>query len=276
MISPQLARIRSFEVVPALPEPLNPLLDIAYNLWWSWHPEAVELFKRLDRELWDECGRNPVKMLGMIDQPALDRAAEDRSFLHALSLVHGRLISHVGRSSWFERKHHELCEGEGPFVWRTSPRSSASPTACRSTRAAWGAWRGTTSNRRASWGCRSAGSGCSTRTGTSTSTSTPTGGSRRRTRTIDFENQPLKPCARRFDGRAAARARRACPGGRGGGHLGAARRACPDVSARHQPAREHRRGPRDHADALRRGHGPPDQAGDRPGHRRRACAGGGG
>ena len=77
MISPELARIRSFEVVPALPEPLQPLLEIAYNLWWSWHPEAVELFIRLDRELWQQTHHNPVKMLGTISQEKLDAAARD-------------------------------------------------------------------------------------------------------------------------------------------------------------------------------------------------------
>ena len=56
MLSPKQAKIRSFKVVPSLPEPLNPLLDLANNLWWSWHPEAVELFVRIDPQL-----RYPVR-----------------------------------------------------------------------------------------------------------------------------------------------------------------------------------------------------------------------
>jgi len=115
MLQSNQAHIHSFRVVPSVPDALAPLLEIAHNLWWSWHPEAVSLFKRLDRQLWDRSGRNPVLMLGMIDQPTLDRAAEDRSYLHALSLVHGRLISHLERSSWFERENPALCTGDKPM-----------------------------------------------------------------------------------------------------------------------------------------------------------------
>jgi len=109
------AHIHSFRVVPSMPDALAPLLEMAHNLWWSWHPEAVALFKRLDRKLWEDSGRNPVLMLGMIDQPTLDRASNDRSFLHALSNVHGRFISHLERSSWFERVHPEATKGDRPL-----------------------------------------------------------------------------------------------------------------------------------------------------------------
>ena len=68
MISPDIARIRTFDVVPSLPGPLKPLLEIANNIWWTWHPEAVDLFVRLDRNLWEETKHNPVKLLGSCPQ----------------------------------------------------------------------------------------------------------------------------------------------------------------------------------------------------------------
>ena len=60
--------IRTFQVFPDVPEPLQPLLDLSRNLWWVWHPDAVELFRRLDRQLWEEVYHNPVKLLGSIEQ----------------------------------------------------------------------------------------------------------------------------------------------------------------------------------------------------------------
>ena len=39
---------RKFVVVPALPESLEPLRKLAYNLWWTWNPPAAELFRRID------------------------------------------------------------------------------------------------------------------------------------------------------------------------------------------------------------------------------------
>ncbi|MGQ0628296.1 MAG: alpha-glucan family phosphorylase [Phycisphaerales bacterium] len=101
MLSPNQARIQSFRVVPALPEPLKALSDIAHNLWWSWNYEAVNLFSRLDRDLWESTGHNPVLMLGSISQEKLDRAASDRSFVHALGSVHNQLIEHMQHGGWF-------------------------------------------------------------------------------------------------------------------------------------------------------------------------------
>jgi len=100
MLSPNDARIRSFEVVPSLPEPLQPLLDIAHNLWWTWHPEAVELFMRLDRGLWQKTHHNPVKMLGECSQSVLDNAAKNEGFLSSMTRVHENLARHLERTPW--------------------------------------------------------------------------------------------------------------------------------------------------------------------------------
>ena len=67
--------IRTFQVFPDVPQPLAPLLEMAQNLWWVWHPDAVELFRRLDRKLWEEMYHNPVKLLGTIPQLKLAAAA---------------------------------------------------------------------------------------------------------------------------------------------------------------------------------------------------------
>lgn len=107
MLSPNLARIRSFKVVPALPDPLKPLLDIAYNLWWTWHPEAVELFIRLDRDLWHECRHNPVKLLGSMSQQKLDAFARDEGFLTSLDRVQQNLARHLDRASWLTTTDHK-------------------------------------------------------------------------------------------------------------------------------------------------------------------------
>ncbi len=100
MISPQVATIRSFKVVPSLPEPLQPLLTIANNLWWSWHPEAVELFKRLGRDLWEQYHHNPVRLLGNCPQEVLNEAAQDEGFLTSMRRVQDTLCRHLERTPW--------------------------------------------------------------------------------------------------------------------------------------------------------------------------------
>jgi starch phosphorylase len=73
--------LREFLVRPALPEPLSRLTELAYNLLWSWEPIVRSLFRRLDPALWQECGYNPVLMLGRVSQAALARAAADPRYL---------------------------------------------------------------------------------------------------------------------------------------------------------------------------------------------------
>lgn len=104
MISPEQARIRSFKVVPSLPEPLNPLLKIAHNVWWSWHPEAVDLFVRLDRGLWQKYNHNPVRMLGNCPQELLNAAARDEGYLTSIRRAEENLERHQKRAPWLSTK----------------------------------------------------------------------------------------------------------------------------------------------------------------------------
>jgi starch phosphorylase len=61
----------------AVPEALERLPELARNLWWSWHPEARDLFRLLDETLWREIRHNPVRLLREIAPERLARAAED-------------------------------------------------------------------------------------------------------------------------------------------------------------------------------------------------------
>lgn len=67
--------------VPELPERIRGLGELAYNLWWSWHSAAQELFQALDLQAWRESVHNPVRMLALLPQSVLENAAEDPTFL---------------------------------------------------------------------------------------------------------------------------------------------------------------------------------------------------
>ncbi len=64
-----------------IPERISGLGELAYNMWWSWHPEARNLFKRLDRLLWKNTGHNPVRLLTEIPYHQLVACAEDANYL---------------------------------------------------------------------------------------------------------------------------------------------------------------------------------------------------
>jgi len=73
--------IREFLVRPALPSSLSRLTELAYNILWSWEAVIRAVFRRLDPALWQECGYNPVLMLGRVSQSALQRAATDPRYM---------------------------------------------------------------------------------------------------------------------------------------------------------------------------------------------------
>lgn len=54
---------------------------MAYNLLWTWEPILRSAFRRLDANLWQESGYNPVLLLGRVSQESLDRAASDPRYL---------------------------------------------------------------------------------------------------------------------------------------------------------------------------------------------------
>ncbi|HEX5243801.1 MAG TPA: alpha-glucan family phosphorylase, partial [Tepidisphaeraceae bacterium] len=100
-----LPTIRTFQVFPDLPSELEPLLDLARNLWWVWNPDAVELFRRLDRKLWEDVYHNPVKMLGSIAQSKLQQAAKDDAFRAHLNRVSAAFKEHLSQPGWFNENH---------------------------------------------------------------------------------------------------------------------------------------------------------------------------
>jgi len=98
--------IRSFIAVPSVPPQLERLRELAFNLRWAWHHDSIELFRRLDRTLWETVGHNPVLMLGTIDQAKLEASASDEGFLAHLERVVQELDAYkAAESTWFKRNH---------------------------------------------------------------------------------------------------------------------------------------------------------------------------
>jgi len=94
--------VRSFTVLPTLPDILKDLDIIARNMFWSWNPEFLELFKRIDCELWSASGHNPVKMLGSVSQAKLDELASNQGFLGQLQRANEKLKSYFEKPTWYE------------------------------------------------------------------------------------------------------------------------------------------------------------------------------
>lgn len=104
-----LVPAHTYSVLPNLPEELRPLLRIAYNLWWTWNPDAMALFQRLDPEGW-RMDHNPVRMLGALKPRRMRELQTDDVFLSHLERVSGRLEEYLRHTSWYQRIYGEELE----------------------------------------------------------------------------------------------------------------------------------------------------------------------
>ncbi|MCB9453371.1 MAG: alpha-glucan family phosphorylase [Anaerolineaceae bacterium] len=102
MIKP-VARIN---VVPALPESLRRLQELAYNMRWAWDHDTIALFRRLDRDLWEATGRNPVWMLGLVSQERLNAVCEDPAFMAHLHTVCDSFDAYMSDSHTWYNTHY--------------------------------------------------------------------------------------------------------------------------------------------------------------------------
>ncbi|MDR3335445.1 MAG: alpha-glucan family phosphorylase [Treponema sp.] len=94
--------ISTYTVKPKLPDALKPLEEIARNLWLSWNFDAIQLFIRLDYDVWLQSQQSPIRTLGMVSQERLAEAAEDDSYLAALNEVYSRFLRYKRGETWYQ------------------------------------------------------------------------------------------------------------------------------------------------------------------------------
>ena len=98
-----------YEDLPALPDRIARLRELALDLWWSWNKQARHVFRTLDYPLWRATAHNPVRMLRVIPQATLARAAADPAFQAAYDVAVADLDqAHSARHTWWARTFPDL------------------------------------------------------------------------------------------------------------------------------------------------------------------------
>jgi len=95
-------------VNPQLPKSIEKLGEISENLWWSWNTEFLKIFKEIDIDLWEQCNKNPVKFLRLVDQEKLERASTDPEILKNYRINVDNFESYMkSRTTWFSKQYPE-------------------------------------------------------------------------------------------------------------------------------------------------------------------------
>jgi glycogen phosphorylase len=93
----------------SLPERISGLWQLAFNLRWTWHQEAREVFRRLDYPLWRLTSHNPVRMLHLVTNQQLKQAARDPAFVALYDAAIGGLgRALTAKESWWARTYPRL------------------------------------------------------------------------------------------------------------------------------------------------------------------------
>src|SRR5215216_2869521 len=92
-----------------LPKRLARLGELAYNLWWTWQPEAPHVFGRLDYALWERIGHNPIRLLREVSRARLNQAAKDKEYRALYDRVFKDFDSYMDQTdTWTSQTHPEL------------------------------------------------------------------------------------------------------------------------------------------------------------------------
>lgn len=107
-----MKKIQRFTVRPNIPEQLQPMMKIAYNLWWTWNPDAIDLFRWVDNDLWSQTKHNPIAMLGKVSNERFMELAKDEVFLRHMENVYKDLQEYLEAPTWFGEKYGKDFKGK--------------------------------------------------------------------------------------------------------------------------------------------------------------------
>ena len=88
-----------------VPDEFKRIHDLAYNLWWSWNPRAVELWGRIAPLRWAESG-NPLSMLPTVERRAWETLGATASFNQLYDEVVDAFDDYLaGEDTWYADNH---------------------------------------------------------------------------------------------------------------------------------------------------------------------------
>lgn len=91
-----------------LPRRLSRLRELAYNLWWTWTPDAQRLFTKIDRDLWEKTNHNPIRFLSMMPRSSLNAVTQDPYYLEYYDRIFWEFDEYMNpQETWCSRNYPE-------------------------------------------------------------------------------------------------------------------------------------------------------------------------
>lgn len=98
-----------FSVNFDLPRRINRLAELSYNMWWVWNHDAQQLFRLIDKPLWDKLNHNPIQFLHQVERARLNKAVDDLYFLERYDAVINKYDHYLAADqTWFKETYPQL------------------------------------------------------------------------------------------------------------------------------------------------------------------------
>lgn len=93
----------------SLPRRIQRLSELSFNMWWSWNQDAQQLFRLIDKPLWDKLSHNPIAFLQQVDQSLINRTISDLYFLDRYDAVMKKFDQYLeAKNTWFKETYPQL------------------------------------------------------------------------------------------------------------------------------------------------------------------------
>ncbi len=79
---------RDIHVHSVLPAELQPLEEMAHNLWWVWNEEVKAIMEKLDPIEWEKSEKNPVVMLQNLQSDVTEKVIQDKELIDRIQRVY--------------------------------------------------------------------------------------------------------------------------------------------------------------------------------------------
>ena len=88
-----------------IPKTFERLHDLAYNMWWTWVPEARDLWQRVSPPDWAR-SPNPLSVLQTMSNGSWEVLEANDSFVELYENVVRRFDEYMeAQGTWFDRQH---------------------------------------------------------------------------------------------------------------------------------------------------------------------------
>src|ERR1700745_248455 len=80
-------------------------MSLARNLWWTWHPEVINLVRDLDPIRWRQLDHNPIALLGEFTPERLEMRASELVLYSRINYAFRRLKEYMANTPVWGRTH---------------------------------------------------------------------------------------------------------------------------------------------------------------------------